>query len=76
MEATMTRKNPVQIHLLKMFSINQTESSLSKMKKQLFDFYCHEVEQMGAKIAAERGYDDTALEAMTYQNKKVVATEP
>lgn len=67
----MTRLNPIQIHLLKMFSVNQTESSLKKMKRQLFDFYCREVEEMGAQIATERGYDDNAFEAMTHQHDRI-----
>jgi len=38
MEATIF--NPVQLHLLRMFSYNRDEKSLFELKEVLFNYYC------------------------------------
>lgn len=70
MEAAV-RLNPSQIHLLRMFSINKTEESNRKLKKALFDFYCKEVENMGAKLAQEQHLTNERLEAMSYEHHRM-----
>lgn len=70
MQATTQQLNPTQIHLLKLFANNQTESSMTKLKKVLFEFYCSEVERMGAEIAAAQHLDDAKLEAMSHEHHR------
>lgn len=62
--------NKTQIHLLRMFSYNQTEDSMSKLKKVLFKFYCSEVERMGATIASQKHLTDADLEAMSLEHNR------
>ena len=55
MESTVTNQplNPVQLHLLKMFSFTKTEKNLQDLKKMLRAYYIQEVEKEAEKFTAE-----------------------
>ena len=48
MEATLF--NPVQLHLLRMFSHNRDEASLVELKEVLFNYYCQKLNEESKRI--------------------------
>ena len=46
--------NPVQLHLLRMFSHNKDEESLNELKDVLFNHYCQKVNDEGKRIWKEK----------------------
>ena len=48
MKATLL--NPIQLHLLRMFSYNSDEKSLYELKDALFDYYCQKVSEEGKRV--------------------------
>lgn len=70
MQINSSALNPTQIHILKMFNFNQTESSVNKLKQQLFKFYCSEVERIGSHIATSQNLTDEKLEAISNEHNR------
>ena len=62
MEATVF--NPIQLHLLKMFSRMNSEQELKEVQQVLSEYYFKKVEERAAKIYAEKGWTPEKLEAM------------
>ena len=52
MEATLL--NPVQLHLLRIFSYNRDEESLVELKEVLFNYYCQKLNEEGKRIWKEK----------------------
>ena len=52
MEATIL--NSSQLHLLRMFSFNRDDKSLSELKDVLFNYYCQKVDEEGKRIWKEK----------------------
>ena len=48
MEATLL--NPVQLHLLRMFTYNKDEASLVELREVLFEYYCRKLNEEGKRI--------------------------
>jgi hypothetical protein len=60
MEATIL--NPVQLHLLNMFSYNRDEESLSELKEVLFNYYCQKVSEEGKRIWQEKNMSNEMMQ--------------
>jgi hypothetical protein len=71
MIAQAAQLNPTQVHLLRMFSVNKSEDAMRKLKKALFEYYCHEVERMGTELAAQQNLTDERLEAMSFEHHRL-----
>jgi len=59
MEATLL--NPVQLHLLRLFSHNRDEESLSELKEVLFNYYCQKVNEEGQRIWKEKNMSNEIM---------------
>ena len=59
MEATLF--NPVQLHLLRMFSYNKDEDSLSELKEVLFNHYCQKLNEEGKRIWKEKNMSNEMM---------------
>ena len=55
MESTVTNQplNPVQLHLLKMFSFTKTERNLQDLKRMLRAYYIQQIEKEAEKFTDE-----------------------
>jgi len=58
-EATML--NPVQLHLLRMFSYNRDEASLVELKDVLFNYYCQRVNEEGKRVWKEKNMSNQTM---------------
>jgi len=59
MEATIL--NPVQLHLLRMFSHNRDEASLVELKDVLFNYYCQKVNEEGKRVWKEKNMSNQTM---------------
>ena len=59
MEATLL--NPVQLHLLRMFSHNRDEESLVELKEVLFNYYCLKLNEEGKRIWKEKNMSNEMM---------------
>ena len=59
MEATLL--NPVQLHLLRMFSYNRDEESLDELKEALFNYYCLKLNEEGKRIWKEKNMSNEMM---------------
>ena len=50
----VTSLNPVQLHLLRMFTYNRDEASLFELKEVLFNHYCQKVNEEGKRVWNEK----------------------
>jgi hypothetical protein len=57
--------NPTQLHLLRMFSYNQDETSLKELKEVLFHYYCQKVKEEGNKWWEENNMTSEKFNKMT-----------
>lgn len=57
-----TKLNPVQLHLLKVFSINTNETDLGEIKILLSNFYAKKVDKESDKIWEEKGMNNEDIE--------------
>jgi hypothetical protein len=60
MEATVL--NPVQMHLLQMFSYKKDEESLNEMKNVLFNYYAEKAQKEIDRIWDEKGMSNELME--------------
>ncbi len=66
MEATVF--NPIQLHLLQMFSRLSSEQELKELQQVLSDYYFKKVEQRAAEICKKKGWTQESLEAMSNEH--------
>ena len=60
--------NPIQLHLLKMFSRMNSEQELKELQQVLSEYYFRKVEEQSAKIYEEQGWTPEKLEAMANEH--------
>lgn len=60
--------NPIQLHLLKMFSRMNSEQELKELQQVLSEYYFRKVEEQSAKIYEEQGWTPEKLEAMAKEH--------
>jgi len=56
-----TAMNPTQLHLLRMFSRNKDEKSLSELKEVLFNYYCQKMDEEGKRIWKEKNMSNEMM---------------
>jgi len=56
--------NPIQLHLLQMFSRMKSEEELKELQEVLSEYYFKKVEKRAAEIFKEKGWSQTTLDAM------------
>jgi len=59
MQSTML--NPVQLHLLRIFSHDGDEESLNELKEVLFNYYCQKVNEEGKRIWKEKSMSNEMM---------------
>jgi hypothetical protein len=62
MEATLL--NPVQLHLLRMFSYSRDEENLQELKEVLFDYYCRKVDEEGKRLWKEKNMSNELMQEL------------
>ena len=60
--------NPIQLHLLEMFSHMSSEEELKEVKEVLSEYYFRKVEQRAAEIYEKQGWTPEKLEAMSNEH--------
>ena len=60
--------NPIQLHLLKMFSHMKSEQELKEVQQVLSEYYFKKLEEQSAKIYEEQGRTPEKLEAMANEH--------
>ena len=60
--------NPIQLHLLRMFSHMNSEQELKEVQQVLSEYYFKKVEELSAKIYKEQGWTSEKLEAMANEH--------
>lgn len=60
--------NPIQLHLLKMFSHMNSEQELREVQQVLSEYYFKKVEDQAARICKEQGWTPEKLEAMANEH--------
>ena len=63
--------NPIQLHLLQMFSRMNSEQELKEVQQVLSDYYFKKVEQRAAEIAKEKGWTQESLDAMANEHFRI-----
>ena len=53
--------NPVQLHLLHMFSHNKDDESLNEIKDVLFNYYCQKVNEEGKRVWKEKNMNNEMM---------------
>jgi hypothetical protein len=56
--------NPVQLHLLKMFSFTKSEESLNELKSVLLDFYHKKLDEETDRLWEEGKLNDHVIDEM------------
>ena len=59
MKATLL--NPVQLHLLRMFSYNRDEECLFELKEVLFNYYCQKMSEEGKRVWKEKNMSNEMM---------------
>lgn len=62
---TPTRLNPVQLHLLELFSREMGETELGEVKELLLRYYARKVEDEMARIWATKGFTKDSFKKAT-----------
>jgi hypothetical protein len=60
-----TKLNPVQLHLLELFSGEMTEQELLDIKRLLVEYYSRKVDEELDEIWEKRQYDPASFQAAT-----------
>ena len=73
MTATATKLNPIQLHLLQMFSHIKEENHMMDLKKVLSDFYAKKVDEMSEQLWEAKGLTETDMDNLlnAHLRKKV-----
>jgi hypothetical protein len=72
MEKTIERTilNPIQFHLLQMFSIPMTENELDNLKKILLDFFDTLADKEFEKVWKEKGMSEKTIEEIDNTHRR------
>ena len=57
--------NPIQLHLLQMFSHIDSEQERKEVQQVLADYYFKKVEQRAAEISKQKGWTQETLDNMS-----------
>ena len=56
-----TTLNPIQLHLLRIFSHNGDEESLKELKDVLFNYYCQKAGEEGKRVWEEKNMSNEMM---------------
>jgi hypothetical protein len=75
MEATVTSPplNPVQLHLLKVFSFSKSEEGLKELQSVLFDYYRNKLKAQTDEFWKNNNLDSSQMEKMMYGHNRISA---
>ena len=75
MEATLSNPslNPIQLHLLKMFSFNNREEALKELQTVLFDYYKNKLRIQTDGFWENNNFDSAKMEEIMYGHNRVSA---
>ena len=62
--------NPIQLHLLQMFSRLSSEEDLKEVRQVLTEYYFKKVEKRAAEIYQKKGWTPETLEAMLHEHHR------
>ena len=74
MNATVSNSpfNPVQLHLLKMFSFTKSEEGLKELQTVLFNYYRNKLKEQTNEFWEKNHLDDSKMEAIMYGHNRNV----
>ena len=75
MEALVSNSplNPVQLHLLKMFSHTKSEESLKALQSVLFDYYRKKMKEQTYEFWEKNHLDSSKMEEIMYGHNRISA---
>ena len=65
--------NSVQLHLLKMFSFNQSEEGLKELQSVLFDYYRKKLKAQTDEFWKNNHLDSSKMEEIMYGHNRIPA---
>ena len=65
--------NPVQQHLLKMFSFTKSEHGLKELQTVLFDYYRNKLQVQTDDFWEKNGLNASKMEAIMYGHNRIAA---
>ena len=73
MEATVIQQplNPIQLHLLKMFSYNRSEQGLLELQAVLFEYYQNKAKKQTAEFWKANGLTADKMEEIMYGHNRI-----
>jgi len=75
MDATVSNSpfNPIQLHLLKMFSFTKSEEGLKELQTILFNYYRHKLKEQTDEFWEKNNLDNSKMEEIMYGHNRRVA---
>jgi hypothetical protein len=70
MEVLETPFNPIQLELLRLFSIGVSDNELMELKQILIDFKFRRISQMAERISQEKGWTLEDIENLSKQHRR------
>ena len=73
MESTTIQQtlNPIQLHLLKMFSYNRSEQGLLELQSVLFEYYQNKAKQQTNEFWKANDLNATKMEEIMYGHNRI-----
>ena len=73
METTVVQQplNPIQLHLLKMFSYNRSEQGLLELQSVLFEYYQNKAKQQTNEFWKANDLNATKMEEIMYGHNRI-----
>ena len=65
--------NPVQLHLLKMFSFTKNEENLKELQAVLFDYYRNKLKLQTDEFWQKNNLDSAKMEEIMYGHNRMTA---
>jgi len=74
MEATVSNSpfNPVQLHLLKIFSFTKSEEDLKELQTVLFNYYRSKLKKQTDEFWEKNNLDNSKMETIMYGHNRYV----
>jgi len=75
MDATVSNSpfNPIQLHLLKMFSFTKSEEGLKELQTILFNYYRNKLNEQTDEFWKKNDLDNSKMEEIMYGHNRRVA---
>ena len=75
METTVVQQplNPIQLHLLKMFSYNRSEQGLLELQSVLFEYYQNKAKRQANEFWEKNNLSAAKMEEIMYGHNRISA---